>query len=88
VITASEVNAAASIIYGLAAPVSAGGTAILTKAESAAAWTLFSGLVKPAVGMGRRQLIDYMNETAVFNQVHSQLAAIPTIRLTGAISAD
>lgn len=88
VVTSSEVNAAASILFGLGAPVSAGGTAILTSAESAAAWTLFSDVVKPAVGMGRQQLIDYMNKSAVFQKVHDQLAAIPTIRLTGPVSAD
>lgn len=88
VITASEVNATASILYGLTAPVSAGGTAILTTAESAAAWTLFSGLIKPTVGMGRRQLIDYMNKSATFHKVNSQLAAVPTINMTGPVTAD
>lgn len=88
VVTSSEVNAAASILFGLAAPVSAGGTAMLTAAESAAAWTLFSDIVKPAVGMGREQLIDYMNESTVFQKVYNQLAAVPTINLTGPVSAD
>jgi hypothetical protein len=87
-VTSSEVNAAASILYGLAAPVSAGGTAMLTAAESSAAWTLFSDIVKPTVGMGHRQLIDYMNESSVFQKVQNQLAAIPTIRMHGAVSAD
>jgi hypothetical protein len=88
VVAASDVNAAASILFGLAAPVSAGGTAMLTSAESAAAWTLFSDVVKPAVGMDRQQLIDYMNKSTVFQQVNDQLAAIPTIRITGPVSAD
>jgi hypothetical protein len=88
VVTSSEVNAAASVLYGLVAPVSAGGTAMLTEAESAAAWTLFSDLVKPTVGMGRQQLIDYMNESAVYQKVHDQLAAVPTVHITGTVSAD
>ena len=88
VVTSSEVNAAASMLYGLAAPVSAGGTAMLTPAESAAAWTVFSDLLKPTVGMGREALIDYMNESTVFQQVYNQLLAIPTIRVTGPVSAD
>ncbi len=88
VVTSSEVNAAASILFGLAAPASAGGTAMLTNAESAAAWTLFSDVVKPAVGMDREQLIDYMNEASVFQKVYNQLLGIPTINVTGPVSAD
>jgi hypothetical protein len=87
-VTSSEVNAAASVLFGLAAPVSAGGTAMLTAAESSAAWTLFSDIIKPTVGMDRTQLINYMNESATYQKVRDQLAAIPTIRLRGALSAD
>jgi hypothetical protein len=88
VVTSSDVNLAASLLFGLVAPVSAGGTAMLTSAESAAAWTLFTDIVKPTVGMGRDQLIDYMNESTVFQRVYSQLAAVPTIRTQGSVSAD
>lgn len=85
-VTSSDVNAAASVLYGLAAPTSAGGTAMLTTAESAAAWLLYSQLVKPTVGMNRQQLIAYMNESSVYQKVHSRAAAVPTIQVTGTVT--
>jgi hypothetical protein len=87
VVTTADVSAVSSMLFGLAAPVSVGGTAMLTSAESQAAWILFSDVIKPAVGMNRQQLINYMNESTVFQRVYDQLAAVPTIKITSAGSA-
>jgi hypothetical protein len=87
VITSSEVDTVASIIYGLAAPVSYGGTAMLTSAESAAAWALYSSVLKPAIGKNRQQLISYMNEWSVLDTVYNHIAAVPTVALPGPVSA-
>lgn len=83
VVTSSEVSLVASVLFGLTAPVSAGGTDMLTSAESDAAWNLYSDIVQPTVGMGRQQLIDYMNESTVYQRVFDQLKAVPTIKING-----
>lgn len=87
-VTSSQVNGVASILFGLTAPVSLGGAAMLTADESAAAWNVYSDVLTHAVGMDRQQLIDYLNESTVFQTVRAQLAAVPTILVSGTISAD
>jgi hypothetical protein len=83
VVTSSMVGAMASVLHGLAASVHQSGTGMLTAAESAAGHALFTDILRPALGMTRAQLIDYMNTDSVYQKVFSQLHAVPTLQVPG-----
>jgi hypothetical protein len=85
VVTSSDINTAGSILFGLTAPPSTGGTGMTTASESAAAWALFQDILQPCVGMGRQQIVDYMNTSAVFQEVHAKMLSVATLRTSGSV---
>jgi hypothetical protein len=86
VFTKSDLSVVTQVMEGLIFPVKIGGTDMLTGSEANAVESLYSQVLKPAVGMNRQQLLDYMNTQSVFETVYNTIAAVPTIKLYGTIS--
>jgi hypothetical protein len=59
-----------------------------TKDEAKAASYLFNNVIVQTSGMNRQQLLDFMNDDAVYQTVYDQLAAVPTIELTVPVYPD
>jgi hypothetical protein len=84
VVSSGDLNTAASILHGLTGQPPYG-TGMTTSVESTAAWVLYSNVLKPTLGMNRQQLIDYMNTSAVFQQVFATVQSVPTLTATGSV---
>ena len=57
-----------------------------TPPESQAAVYLFNTVMKPTLGMNRQQIIAYMNDPVIYQQVYDKLSTLSTIELTGPIT--
>ncbi|MFC4079897.1 chymotrypsin family serine protease [Amycolatopsis samaneae] len=50
---------------------------LVTRAEKEALWVLFDEVVTPALGKNRQQLLDHMNDIAVYHRVREKLLSLP-----------
>lgn len=56
---------------------------LVTAAEKQALWVLFDEVVQPAAGKNRQQLLDHMNDLAVYRRVMTHLSAVPGLDIDG-----
>nr|CTQ96515.1 hypothetical protein [Kibdelosporangium sp. MJ126-NF4] len=59
---------------------------LVTAAEKDAMWVLFDQVLTPALGKNRQQLIEYMDDLAVYQRVRAQLLTIPDLELDSVYS--
>lgn len=71
-VTADNLNDVGFIIYGLE-------KTLLSLDESRAADDLYNNVLAPTEGMTRQQVIDYMNQDAVYQQVYDAVSGVPTL---------
>jgi hypothetical protein len=81
VITSGDLSMVESVLIDLRAAV------MITSAESSAGWVLYDNVLVPTNGMNRQQLIDYMNQSSIYQTVYDQIAGVGTLSLPGPISA-
>ncbi|WP_026406067.1 hypothetical protein [Actinomadura rifamycini] len=74
VVTQEHLDDASFIITGLV-------QTVLTADESKLALTLYRDSLVPTLGMNRREVYAYMNNPAVYGQVHDAVAAAPDIEM-------
>ncbi|OLZ56692.1 hypothetical protein BS329_03490 [Amycolatopsis coloradensis] len=56
---------------------------LVTAAEKQALWVLFDDVIQPAAGKNRQQLLDYMNDLAVYRRVMTNLRTVPGLDIDG-----
>jgi hypothetical protein len=57
-----------------------------TPDEARAATYLYNTVIAPTLGMNRQQIIEYLNDQTVYQQVYDKLSTLSTIELTGPVS--
>ncbi|RMI46609.1 hypothetical protein EBO15_06700 [Actinomadura harenae] len=55
---------------------------VLTAEEAKAAWTMYDQVLVKMLGMNRTQMIAFMNNDALAQQVYTALKAVPTVDMT------
>jgi hypothetical protein len=81
VVTQQNISDGVYIIDEIANPASEGYEGLLTQPEIEAAVAIYAGIVANTVSMNFQQVVDYMNESSIFNEIYSALATVSTIEM-------
>jgi hypothetical protein len=84
VITSDNMNDLYMILSGLGG-LFQGTTAVFTTDETVASQWIFTNVLKQTVGMNQHQLINYMNDPAVYQKVYNELKGLSTIEMVGPV---
>jgi hypothetical protein len=85
-VTSQNIGDLQNVILGMSGAFGAG-PPVLTPAETKAAMALQASVIEKLQGMNRTQVLAFMNETSVYQNVLTQLSAIPTIEVSGPVTA-
>ncbi|GAA2128064.1 hypothetical protein [Actinomadura napierensis] len=85
-VTDQNLNDVLNIILGMSGAFGVG-EPVLTGDETNAALNLYDAVLSPTLGMDRAQILDYMQRQDVYQQVIDQASTVPTIEVTGPVSA-